>query len=95
MSEEWGPWIEHDGRGCPLPVGTYIKDEWEGPPGRFNSSEGPISYRELEAFDWSNFGKKSLHGMRCGRVIRYRIRKPRGLVILEKLLTDLPETVDA
>jgi len=28
-------------------------------------------------------------------VIRYRIRKPRGLTILEGLLENLPEEVDA
>jgi hypothetical protein len=29
------------------------------------------------------------------RLIRYRIRKPKGLTILEELLEDLPERVDA
>lgn len=22
---EWGPWIEHDGKGCPLPIGTVVE----------------------------------------------------------------------
>lgn len=78
--EEWGPWIEHDGRGCPC-LGQYVqvqnrdrKGTWEGIAG----SEGGLSW------DWSN-------AFLFDPVIRYRIRKPRGLTILQDLIADLPQ----
>ena len=24
---QWGPWIDHDGHGCPLPIGTVVRVE--------------------------------------------------------------------
>ncbi len=79
MTDEWGPWIEHDGKGCPC-VGEFVHTvhhhgyEFLGIAG----SGGGRSW------DWSNAPWYS-------RIIRYRIRKPRGLTILEGLLENLPE----
>jgi len=79
MSDEWGPWIEHDGKGCPC-VGEYVHNvhnhggEWFGIAG----SQGGRSW------DWSaNFSK----------IIRYRIRRHRGMAILNAILTNLPAPV--
>jgi hypothetical protein len=79
MSEEWGPWIDHDGRGCPC-VGEYAE--------RIHST-GYVVIGIIR------FGGHSWH-WRAGytRVIRYRIRKPKGMVILESLIADLPETAE-
>lgn len=84
---EWGPWIEHDGG----PVIHGMR------PGRYMQSESHLRGEtlfwegivtremcEADARDWADRW-----------VIRYRFRKPRGLIILENLIADLPVEVDA
>lgn len=103
MSEEWGPWIDHDGKGCPC-VGEWVngversgfEDIWiagtcvvEG-----DRVVGRTTDRGTDDCRWSwdvpgNTVWPEYH------IIRYRIRKPRGLTILESLLENLPEEVDA
>lgn len=85
MSDEWGPWIEHDGKGCPC-VGKFVHVVFDRPG---ISPDGTITSEE--------FGIAGQHGGESWlwlpvytRVIRYRIRKPRGLTILEELLQSLP-----
>jgi hypothetical protein len=95
QQEDWGPWIEHDGKGCPV-AGQYGRAEcadgyefekvlgsWVGPSGGIPIDCWDWSCKNLRAFEWD------------ARVIRYRIRKPRGMAILEALLQDLPQDVDA
>ena len=93
--EEWGPWIEHDGRGCPVLSGTWVRIQGDYPPDPEYFFEGEGFCSDGWAWNWSNIGKTTLSGNKCGRVIRYRIRKPRGMAILESLLQDLPQKVDA
>lgn len=94
-NEDWGPWVDHDGRGCPLPVGArcWIKQE--------NGVEGEIRV-ELpndlgDAFCWSTLPDKWRH---CA-IIRYRVRRPKALRDLIELVETLPapapqpERVDA
>jgi hypothetical protein len=98
MSDEWGPWIEHDGKGCPC-LGAWAQTERLGKyvfphTGTHRAIlEGRIE--EPANWDWSRFGERLPRGTVASKVIRYRIRKPRGLTILESLLADLPERVDA
>jgi hypothetical protein len=96
MSEDWGPWIEHDGKGCPLPVGTAYSafDVWaDGHEEYFEAFAGE---RGGFSWDWQwSLGSPPGHKYAATRIVRYRVRKPRGLTILEGLLSDLPETVDA
>ena len=99
MSEEWGPWIEHDGKWKPSD-GVFVEKEYAdgtilvgrtGGRPHTNSEIGVPRYNG-ETFSsswiWGNFGY-------CVPIIRYRIRKPRGLTILEGLLENMPEQVDA
>jgi hypothetical protein len=97
MTDEWGPWIEHDGTGCPVPVGTkvmvedyvgcvretiagcYKKRKYVGPHGQENS--------RISAWIWVSPRKKS--------IIRYRVRKPRGLSILQSIAENPREEVEA
>ena len=82
QQDTWGPWIEHDGKGCPC-KGQWVQvinktcGFWEGKAG----TEGDGAAR---SWDWS-------YSFEYDPVIRYRIRKPRGMVILEALLQDLPQ----
>lgn len=92
MSEEWGPWIEHNGARIPTEfgVGDVVQLESE------NNATGALELSaprkvQPEDFVWYNwFWGESSHD-----VLRYRVKKPRGLTILESLLADLPERVDA
>lgn len=105
--EEWGPWIEHDGRpesvhgvypgvrvqvvsksGASL-IGVVAKSA------NRNDISGDAkwlswSWRSTWGFPFRRF--VTLDGGR-DPIIRYRIRKPRGLTILENLIADLPATV--
>ena len=102
MSDEWGPWIEHDGRGCPC-VGAWAQRVIStGGVGKFAESggqerviEGIVKDGPLSAWDWSNYLKINARGRLVAKIIRYRIRKPRGLTILESLLENLPDEVPA
>lgn len=100
-NDEWGPWIEHDGRGCPLQRGTLGEAELRtGRIVAFRAScgstrGGPYVPAPDNAYTsaWVWGGKPDR--WKDEEVIRYRIRKPRGAVILESLLADLPKKVDA
>ncbi|MCZ0962853.1 hypothetical protein [Paracoccus benzoatiresistens] len=85
--EEWGPWVEHDGKGCPC-IGMYVRMESKGCSCR-HLAEG-IAREEPE---WG----KGLDAQckRCGvetvvAIGRYQIRKPRGLTILQDLIENPP-----
>ena len=93
MADEWGPRIEHDGRGCPLPPGTYVwikcvdGEEAEGIVCTTFTMPNVINVWDFDACmrggnpDWV-----------CSH---YRIRKPRGLSVLENLMADLSIREDA
>lgn len=88
MSEEWGPWIEHDGKGCPVPFGTFLHvvtiggKEQIGPL-REEGASG-VTY-----FEWQEVIRYQGRDDNC--IIRYRIRKPKGLTILENLISEIPQ----
>lgn len=96
--EEWGPWIEHDGRGCPC-VGEMVHVVVRSEDGRDPKSGGwKGAYTELNP--WEAIGVAENGGSWCWNhgwhpVDRYRIRKPKGLKILEELLVDLPNDIKA
>lgn len=84
MSDDWGPWIEHDGKGCPC-RGMWVQRIYNRPA--FDDASGK----------WIG-GKEGL--VVCGgkswtweikiRVIRYRIRKPHALQQLRDMIENLP-----
>ncbi len=93
QDEEWGPWIEHDGKGCPC-FGQYIQIELSGEPVTVppyyrmlapRIAEGVVPHGSIVGA-WSAVG--------WPLVIRYRIRKPRALLdMIERAreLDDAPE----
>lgn len=90
MSEEWGPWIEHDGMPAPHLMGR--RGEVEAADGRievgvFRNTDRRDRKRSL--FIWDTLRPDEYDQ----RVLRYRIRKPRGLTILQDLMAtlDAPE----
>lgn len=86
---EWGPWIEHDGKGCPVLDGVIchriLSEPARGDDVRALGKDEDISpvdrAWEWRAWEWEPDAVW---------VLRYRIRKPRGLTILENLIADLP-----
>lgn len=77
MAEEWGPWIEHDGTGCPV-VGMYViaviadgrSFEGVASPGCDKPPRGYAS-----AWIWSSIPRICF----WRRVVRYRVRRPDAL----------------
>lgn len=85
---EWSEWQAHDGKHCP--VGVYVQthshedDEvWEGIAGL----EPGATIPGPSAWLWALFEEGQ---PQYGDVIEFRIRKPKGLTILESILNDLP-----
>ena len=88
MSDEWGPWIDWSGGENPAP-GMYVAIEIRGRAwveDRFPRGNPDCDLSEVWA--WWHDGEDD-------DIVRYRIRKPRGMLILESLLADLPEEVPA
>ncbi len=100
QDEEWGPWIEHDGKGCPC-AGAFVESE-----DRSGNVQRHIA--DMAAFRASNDGiwliKHDLTFLPSAwvwgevparfEIIRYRIRKPRALLDLierARSLDDAPE----
>ena len=93
MNDAWSPWIEHDGKGCPVAKGT--PGEGELRDGRVvffralcgSTRGGPdvvASSREGSAWVWDS----SL--FTSDEVVRYRIRRPRALLQLIEMVENLP-----
>lgn len=74
--EEWGPWIEHDGKGCPC-VGKMAHVV-------YNTSNEFVCIVLGTPEVWIA-EIPFLH-----KVIRYRIRKPRAILDLIQMIADLP-----
>ncbi len=93
MSEEWSEWFQHDGKGCPC-VGQYVHVRFDVR----SHVEGTRSMR-LVSDGWEAVGipqgGPSWHSdaaIEC-HIIRYRIRRPKGMAILEQLLAGIPAPV--
>ncbi len=106
MAEEWGPWIKHDGaRPYELSGGQRVQVLWDTRSGTITPAPGSKIDNLYPGWFWrwkrikTGWFKAELLPV-CDDphycpIIVYRIRKPRGLIILEGLLEHLPEKVDA
>lgn len=102
--EEWGPWIDHDGSGYPVPEGTLVELEFLRECG-FVASGVRLNqrgkFRVARCKRGGSWVYGSVHnqatwsltsvGSRAMPIIRYRVKKPKGLTILEGLIQNLPE----
>ncbi len=77
MADEWGSWIEHDGKGCPV-VGMYVQARIdsglivEGVP-TAKCDDPPAGY--ASAWIWATVPEDEA----WSRVVRYRVRRPSAL----------------
>ena len=80
---EWSDWIEHDGRGCPV-EGFLTQMEVRG----IGIAEG-IAGSQCRAFgvdpNTSRLSAWVWDSPDFSDIIRYRYRKPSGLVLLEQI----------
>ena len=85
MSEEWGPWIKHDGKSCPRGEVVIADFQRAGILGPFIAGcEGGGSWVYGRASDIMTYSIDK-DGARCDPVLRYRIRKPKGLTLLQEI----------
>ena len=81
LNDEFGPWVEHHGRGMPVPPGTVVEAECENVTGKIVYVVRIAGATGGLAWNWNNFGKITVW-----RALRYRIRKPRGMADIEKAI---------
>lgn len=83
--DEWGPWIEHDGKGMPdevigVDLECMVERNEDMPETKAEDCEEIASAPWLWAIIPCDY-----------RVIRYRVRKPRALRDLIDLAANLPD----
>ena len=89
--DEWGPWIVHDGKGCPC-VGMLV--QCVSVVNRLGEiHERTFVAKGLVGGSWFWAVTRTPPNI-ITHIIRYRIRKPKGMKILEGLLENLPNNVD-
>ncbi len=90
---EWGPWVEHDGIGFPPSLyGAGLEIIAISATRTLQRQQGRAITKPhdcLLAWDWSFYRKRSPFGYRYSMVIRYRVRKPKGLAILHEILREV------
>ena len=77
--EECGPWIPHDGCGCPLPPGTIVEVMCVDGFGLTMRHVSHVTGDPVSSWNWR-------FAPRLRRIVRYREKKPRGLTMLEECL---------
>lgn len=90
--DEWSDWIEHDGKGYPDLQDGVVAEVTE------RANEHGPSYkigdvRTGVVIITSKINAPWFRGKAIADIIRYRIRKPRGMAVLESILADMPETI--
>lgn len=75
---EWGPWIDHDGRGRPVPRGAWV----QGVNLKGFVSEGLAGLGDDRGWRW-------LMPHPQMSVVRYRVMRPRGMEIIDAILADV------
>lgn len=97
MSEDWGTWIEHDGKGCPVVGLLVIAQTADGETERLVAGSECVA-RGLDPNDWRS-AWVWLHsaGPLPSEIIRYRVRQPRAMRDLRRLAEAprAPEAVPA
>lgn len=84
--EDWGPWVIHNGKGCPLPSGTIVEVVSEDGFGFARREIAAVTGGSYSSWNWKHYPELK-------RIIRFRARKPKGLVMLEEQMRDLDAPV--
>lgn len=91
MEGEWGPWIEYRGEGRPVPETFWVEVVGVGVSWPRQIVDQDFA-GVFAGWDWSRFGQETGddEGSLWGKIIRYRVRKPRALLDLIDLVENLP-----
>lgn len=84
MSEEWGPWIEHDGRGCSC-VGCYVEVASVDQRTARGIATGGFSWYYGDAANEDTWERSLDNSFLFIPIIRYRIRKPKAMTMIEEV----------
>lgn len=87
---EWGPWVDHDGKRCPLPVGTVVEGIFERLPGQYVRAVGSVGPHDIGySWDWSWWMRRAPDDLRfVARIRRYLVRRPQALRDLIRMAAD-------
>lgn len=100
--DDWGPWIEHDGSGFPVPIGTLVHRVFDNEVDFIGGKDAsptreiidPLRQSEEGSWDWSK--SRRCHLGTIPRVVRYRIRRSAAFKSLQKIAeTPDRETIEA
>ena len=80
--EEWGPWIKHDGFGCPLSAGVVVEVVFIDGFGFSAHAVSVIRGGEPSSWDWRHYPEYK-------KIVRYRKKKPKGMRLVESRLAEL------
>ncbi|WP_300009735.1 hypothetical protein [uncultured Roseobacter sp.] len=93
MADQWSEWFEHDGLPNLALIGCYVRCQaFDG-----RSEEGIVEPQVMQPPEnyhsaWVYHQKKILREYLGSRVVRYQIRRPRGMALLDRALrVDVPE----
>lgn len=96
MSDQWGPWIEHCGTKVPNLIGHILHLVFEdGDEGVVLEGSDEVAWSKFgfmlvpdadDPWGWIWSSEKCEYG---DAIVRYRIRKPRGLSMLEEIARDV------
>lgn len=89
MDEEWGPWIEHDGSGCPC-VGEFTHVVYVDLVEEKGISKGGESWYWCDVSDTNGWSHDGIYYYTP--ITHYRIRKPKGMAILNAILREVERT---
>lgn len=84
--DDWGPWIRHDGKGCPVRVGTIVEVVCEDRFGFTMRQIACVAGGSYSSWDWSHYPELK-------KIIRYREKRPKGLSILEGCMSEIEPAV--
>ena len=85
---EWGQWIEHDGSECPVPgqYGQAVLAKGKLHEAILGLWYGPEDGTRVSHWNWSDPVLQQL--LWDERVVSFRVRKPKGLTLLEELIRE-------
>ena len=84
--QDWGPWVEHDGKGCPVAAGQIVEAELEGWPNRvFRYTYVHLQGGQARNWDWSHWLVTDEAGYVVCRILRYRTRQSAQMDLLRRI----------
>jgi hypothetical protein len=82
MFEEWGRWIKHDGKGCPMPMGTHSQAKCRD-GSHHEGRTGQCDYGPVNAWLWADGAPQG-----PGDVMEYRMRRPPAIEALARIAAE-------